>query len=105
MRANVAVKGAKSYSKRVDGSDEKSVAGANDLVGIAKDVASLDGALTLDAVLEGAAAKLEGAPADVKAAGKRALAAVGKLADSVYEHAVYLTVKSAQLVSAAAGKA
>lgn len=95
----------KDYKKRVEGTDAKSVAGANDLVAIAKDVGALDNALSLDTVLEAAAAKLEGAPADVKAAGKKALASVGKLADVVYEHAVYLTVKSAQLVSAAAGKA
>lgn len=105
LYANAGDKMHKDYKKRVEGTDAKSVAGANDLVAIAKDVGALDNALSLDSVLEAAAAKLEGAPADVKVAGKKALASVGKLADVVYEHAVYLTVKSAQLVSVAAGKA
>ncbi|MNF17848.1 hypothetical protein D3C80_2215940 [compost metagenome] len=59
----------------------------------------------MDGSVEAAGEKLEGAPADVKAAGKRALSAVSKLADTVYEHAVYLTVKTAQLVSSTASKA
>lgn len=105
QNVNIADKMHKDYKKRVEGTDAKSVAGANDLVAIAKDVGALDNALSLDSVLEAAAAKLEGAPADVKAAGKKALASLGKVADVTYEHAVYLTVKTAQLVSAAASKA
>ncbi len=95
------------YKKRADGTDAKSVAGANDLQAIIKAVQGLSGAtdFSMDAKVEEAGGKLDGAPADVKAAGKKALSAVSKLADVVYEHATYLTVKSAQLVSAAAAKA
>jgi len=95
------------YQKRTDGTDAKSVAGANDLQAIIKAVQGLGGAtdFSMDAKVEEAGAKLDGAPADVKAAGKKALSAVSKLADVVYEHATYLTVKSAQLVGAAADKA
>lgn len=97
----------KDYKKRVEKTDAKSVAGVNDLQAIIKAVQGLSGAtdFSMDAKVEEAGEKLEGAPADVKAAGKKALSAVSKLADVVYEHATYLTVKSAQLVSAAADKA
>lgn len=104
---NTGKKVVKEYDKRTQGTDAKSICGANDLVAIAKDVASLASAtnFSMDQKVEEAGEKFEGAPADVKAAGKRALSAVSKLADTVYEHAVYLTVKSAQLVSATAAKA
>ena len=95
------------YQKRVEGTDEKSVAGANDLVGIVKDVLALSTAtdFSMDQKVEEAGEKMEGADAAAKAAAKKALSAVSKLADVVYEHAVYLTVKSAQLVTSAADKA
>lgn len=88
-------------------SDAKSLAGMGDLQTIIKDLVALSSAtdFSMDGNVEAAGEKLEGAPADVKAAGKKALSAVSKLADVVYEHAVYLTVKSAQLVSSAASKA
>jgi hypothetical protein len=105
--ANTGKKVAKEYDKRTQGTDAKSICGANDLVAIAKEVGTLSSAtnFSMDQKVEEAGGKLEGAPADVKAAGKRALSAVSKLADTVYEHAVYLTVKSAQLVSSTAAKA
>lgn len=104
---NTGKKVVKEYDKRTQSTDAKSIAGAADLVSIAKDIASLSDAtnLSLDTHVEAAGEKLQGAPANVQAAGKKALSAVSKLADTVYEHAVYLTVKSAQLVSAAASKA
>jgi hypothetical protein len=88
-------------------SDAKSLAGMGDLQAIIKDLVALSSAtdFSMDGNVEAAGEKFEGAPADVKAAGKKALSAVSKLADTVYEHAVYLTVKAAQLVSAAAAKA
>lgn len=93
--------------KKDQATDAKSVAGAGDLQALIKSVLALSSAtdFSMDAKVEEAGEKLEGAPADVKAAGKKALSAVSKLADVVYEHATYLTVKSAQLVSAAADKA
>lgn len=87
--------------------DAKSVAGASELQGLIKDVLALSSAtdFSMDQKVEEAGEKLDGAPADVKAAAKKVLSAVSKLADVVYEHATYLTVKSAQLATAAAAKA
>lgn len=104
---NTGKKVVKEYNKRTQSTDAKSICGANDLVAIAKDLATLSSAtnFSMDEKVEAAGEKFEGAPADVKAAGKKALSAVSKLADVVYEHAVYLTVKSAQLVSSTAAKA
>lgn len=105
--ANTGKKVMKEYDKRTQSTEAKSICGANDLVAIAKDLGTLSSAtnFSMDGSVEAAGEKLEGAPADVKAAGKRALSAVSKLADTVYEHAVYLTVKTAQLVSSTAAKA
>lgn len=107
QNVNIADKMHKDYKKRVEGTDAKSVAGANDLVAIAKEVGSMSDVTSfkLDEAVESAGDKMEGASADVKAAAKKALSAISKLADVTYEHAVYLTVKTAQLVSSAAGKA
>jgi hypothetical protein len=104
---NLVNKTAGDYKKKMEHTDQKSCAGANDLQAIVKDILSLSSAtnFSMDEKVENAGEKLEGASADAKAAGKKALSTVSKLADTVYEHAVYLTVKSAQLVSAAAKSA
>lgn len=105
MQAEARIQG--EYTKRVDGTDAKSVAGAGDLQKIAQSILSLTTAtnFSMDGEVESAGEKLDGTPLEVGKAGRKALSAVSKLADVVYEHAVYLTVKSAQLLSAAADKA
>jgi len=104
---NTGKKVVKEYDKRTQSTDAKSICGANDLVAIAKDVASLSSAtnFSMDQHVEEAGGKLDGTPLEVGKAGRKALSAVSKLADTVYEHAVYLTVKTAQLVSSTAAKA
>jgi hypothetical protein len=103
---NVIQKTQADYKQKMEHTDAKSIAGIGDLQKISSDILSLTTAtnFSMDESVENAGEKLEGASADAKAAGKKALSAVSKLADVVYEHAVYLTVKSAQLMSAAAAK-
>lgn len=101
---NVSNKTKQAEHQKLEGTDAKSCASAGDLQKIAQELLALSSAtdFSMDGKVEEAGEKLEGAPADVKAAGKKALAVVSKTADVVYEHAIYLTVKSAQLLSAAA---
>lgn len=101
---NVANKTSADYKKRVDGSNTKSCIGAGDFQEVVNTVLGFEQYtdFTNDQKVDEVYSHIQGIDKEAAAAAKKALSRLMKVADTMYEHAIYVTVKTAQLASAAA---